>query len=347
MISDSIGGGPSPNGAQPIFNDIQVVSGSGSANQTLVNSITTTLKGTIGSIINVTNPIVVNPGELGRFDLDISSPQVVGVPFYGNCNLGGVDRFDNPKSDFNASADSVVISSSTEGLMTNNILRLSNDFNLGVADLVAKGTIYNGRGGPVTFIATSQSNVVDNSSPIDINAIRCGSLGISQYIMSPGDTATGTISVTNLAGADVNVTDLIILDSFGWSAHPSSSPGLPNLLGPGESRTYNITLPIPSEFPNGIHPLTAGVRGLFSSFTVADTIQGYPDTISIEVESLPVYIAGTLGPDTLSSGSYYSFSASIGNSGTAGIALTDTSYMLFTDGIRQFKAALTSPVFPA
>jgi len=60
-ISDSIGGGPSPGGFSPIFNPIQVTSGSGSSSQTLYNATPTVLSGNLGNVYNITDTVDVIP----------------------------------------------------------------------------------------------------------------------------------------------------------------------------------------------------------------------------------------------------------------------------------------------
>jgi len=63
-------GGNSPNGSSPIFNDIQVINGSGQANQILVkaeNGIE--LKGEVNDISSVVSNILVNPGSLSQLKI--------------------------------------------------------------------------------------------------------------------------------------------------------------------------------------------------------------------------------------------------------------------------------------
>lgn len=64
-VSSSLKGGVSPNGSFPVINDIQVTSGSGQANQTLVRAESgVELKGEVGSVSQTVSNINVNSGNL-------------------------------------------------------------------------------------------------------------------------------------------------------------------------------------------------------------------------------------------------------------------------------------------
>lgn len=345
-VADSVGGGSSPDSTQPVYNSIQVVSGSGSANQTLVNTVTTVLKGTSGAVVEVTDSITVNPGSTGEFDLNISSPQISGFSFTDTAEITAFDQYGNQKSDYDASVDTVVVESSAGGTMQNNILNLAGDFVNGVADLVARGTRYDGRGGDMTFSATSESGLIGISDPVIMRAIFCDALIINEGIVSWGDTATGDIIVSNDGDVAVEITDLDVFTESGWLLEPSIvTPGLPDSIQPGLDETYNISVPIHSGFALGVHPLSATVEGLFGSFTVTDTLSGFPDTLEIQSASQVDYVAGSISRDTLSSGEYYTLSLKLSNSGTAGLGLIDSSYIYFTDGTHDFRARISSGVY--
>ncbi len=345
-VADSVGGGASPDGTQPAYNSIRVVSGSGSANQTLVNAVTTVLKGTAGSVVEVTDSITVVSGTTGEFDLDISSPQISGYSFTGTAEITAFDQYGNLKSNYDASLDTVVVESSAAGTMQNNILDLAGDFVNGVADLAARGTRYDGRGGVMTFSATSESGVVGISDPVVMRAVFCDTLIINEGIVSWGDTATGVIIVSNDGDVAVEITDLDVFTESGWSLEPSIiSPGLPDSIQAGLDGTYDISIPIHSGFALGIHPLSATAQGLYGLFTVTDTLSGFPDTLEIQSASQIDYVTGSISRDTLSSGEYYALSLKLSNSGTAGLGLIDSSYLYFTDGSLDFRAGIFSGVY--
>ncbi|OGC89767.1 MAG: hypothetical protein A2W25_02670 [candidate division Zixibacteria bacterium RBG_16_53_22] len=350
VIADSIGGGPSPNGTTPIFSSIQVVSGSGSASQTLFNVVPTVLKGAAGSIIRTTGQIDVTPAQLGSFNFELSSPQFEGNPFTGIARLAAFDRYGNLKTDNNAAADTVVISSSAGGSMDNNILRSPTDFINGLADLTAIGATFYGRGGTMSFRATSQSGVIANSATIEMEAMMVQSLNIDQDMVRHGDTITGNVSVANLGGIYLELTALDIIDSIGTVFNYTVNPTLPYIIGAGQTRGFDFSFDLPTSVPLGIHPITAGARGIYSTVIldtvmVSDTIPGFPDRFSVTAGSVPVYVAGTLYPETLSTALTYAFSMRLGNTGVSGVALYDTSYFTFTDGVHTIRAELSSSIY--
>jgi hypothetical protein len=344
-VSDTVGGGPSPDGTMPIYNSIRVISGSGGANQTLFSTVTTVLKGVAGDVVNVTDSITVLPGAAGEFDLDISSPQVEGYPFSGPALVTSYDRYGNLKFNYDASADTVVIESSAGGTMQNNVLYQSGDFVDGVADLSGR-TSYEGRGGAMTFSALSESGATGVSGSVEMRGISCDTLIIDQGVLSWGDTASGIIEVTNYAAVDVEITILIVFTESGeqWGP-PIVDPPLPDSLPGGINRSYNILLPVPIDFPLGVHPVSSSAEGRFGLFSVADTLAGFPDTVEIQQASNVGYVDGSLSRDTLSTGEYYSLSIKLSNTGSAGLSLLDSSYFYFTDGTTEYRSTISSGVY--
>lgn len=346
IVADSIGGGQSPNGTSPVYNAIQVVSGGGSANQTLVNAVPTALKGTVGTTVVLTDTIDARPGGLGEFDLDISSPQYNDSVFTGTADLTAFDQYGNIKTDFNASVDTVVIASSAGGSMQNNILKLPGDFTNGVADLIAKQTSYSGRGGLMTFNATSQSGIIGISDPVEMLAIACENIVLDQGVASWRDTVTGSVEVANDGGAMVQITAIDIFTQSGLSFNPLTvSPNLPAQIEGGLQQTFDISFDIPNNTPIGTHPFSAAVFGNFTGVPVSDTLDGFPDTLEIQSSSIIGYVPGSINRDTLSAGSWYNLSLMLSNTGGAGLALFDSSNIAISDGVRLFRADISSGVF--
>jgi hypothetical protein len=345
-IDDSLGGGYSPNGTSPVYNAIQVISGTGSANQTLVMATPTILKGTSGSTVVLTDSIEVLPGRLGELDLEISSPQYNDSMFTGTADLTAFDEYGNIKTNFNASTDTIVIASSAGGSMQNNILRLPGDFSNGVADLIAKQTSYSGRGGLMTFSAESQSGVVGISDPVEMRAIACENILLDQTTVSRGETVTGSIEVANDGSVPVEITDLDVFTEDSHFFNPFNiSPGLPDSIGAGQQQTYDISIEIPGDFPTGTYPFSAAAFGLFGTVPVSDSLETYPDTLRVQEASSVGYVAGSLSRDTLSSGSWYSLTLRLSNTGSAGIGLFDSTNIIISDSTHLFRADISSGVF--
>jgi len=123
------------------------------------------------------------------------------------------------------------------------------------------------------------------------------------------------------------------------------NPSLPHQIGAGQQQTYNISILIPNGTPVGDYPLTCAAFGSYGGVPASDTLAGFPDTIEIQSASNIIYIGSSLSRDTLSTGRQYSLSFQLLNSGGAGLALLDSSYLSFTDGTRQFRAGISSGVF--
>jgi hypothetical protein len=346
VVSDTVGGGPSPDGTPPVYNSIRVVSGSGSANQTLFNAVTTVLKGSVGEVVAVTDSITVDPSSVAEFDLVISSPQYAGVPFDGTALVTAYDLFGNLKIDYDASADTVVVQSSAGGTMQNNVLNQAGHFVDGVADLVERQTSYDGRGGSMTFTAISESGATGNSEPVEMRAITCDTLIIDQSVLSWGDTASGIVEVTNYAAVGVEITNLVVFTESGPElGSPIVNPPLPDSLPAGVNRTYDILVPIVPGSTEGVHPVSSAAEGRFGQFSASDTLAGFPDTVEIQQASEIAYVDGSLSRDTLSAGENYSLSIELSNQGTAGLSLLDSSYFYFTDGSAEFRSTISSGVY--
>ncbi len=92
----------------------------------------------------------------------VASPQKAGTPFTGTNTIAAHDSFGNPVTDFDASKNSVSLTSSLGGTITglgsaaNNVLNQSGDFSGGVASLTSKLT-YNGPGGNGTLLAMASN----------------------------------------------------------------------------------------------------------------------------------------------------------------------------------------------
>ncbi|MBC7185829.1 MAG: hypothetical protein H5U38_02225 [Calditrichaeota bacterium] len=102
VVSVESGGGSSPNGSAPTLSDITVVAGTGSANQTLVNAVGTSLRGTVGSVVRTTGTINVQPGALGSFALTGYPAAVTAGNTFGtnNVTVAAYDAYGNLKTNY-------------------------------------------------------------------------------------------------------------------------------------------------------------------------------------------------------------------------------------------------------
>ena len=84
-------------------------------------------------------PIVLNPGCLGGFHLDISSPQKNKLALQGYNSLTAIDVFNNIKSDYQGPTTISASEGSISGMAAAGDLVRGSDFQNGVADLTALG----------------------------------------------------------------------------------------------------------------------------------------------------------------------------------------------------------------
>ncbi len=349
-VSTYSGGGPSPDGTLPNFTPIQLNNGSGSASQTLYNADSTVLSLSTGVFDSLTANLAVLPGSVSHFTVFIYSPQISGAPFSVSAYLTAYDSHGNIKRNYDASSDTVVITASNGGQMTNNILNQNASFFNGTANLVALNTTYSGAGGPVTFNALSQSGATGTSNPVNFSALYCSGLTINETAVSIGGTMTGSVSVRNEGGVVAKIDD-IGLYSVGdpWQDALVFIQPLDSIAAGAES-TYTFSYIIPLGFsPSHVNidiPTTATIIGRYGSYSVYDTLTGYPDTVQVQTNSHPGYVNGSLSRDTLSTGEYYSLSLSLSNSGGAGLGVLDSSYIYFSDiSSHIFRSKISTGIF--
>jgi len=339
---DSVGTNNSPNGTIPTFNDITVESGTGNAQQILVRTGTTRIRGSYDSFSDTTAVIDVLPGSLEAMNVVVASPQISGVPFVGPSSITARDGFGNVKSNFDASADTIVITASTAGPLANNVLNQNTDFTSGVADLVPLGVTYNGLGGSVVFAANSESGVQGVSNAVQVRSIRAAELVLSPSQVIRGDSARGTIRINNLGNVAVNITDIDIF-TIGQQFTPVFNPTLPEQIPGGADSTFNFSFLVGSLDP-GDHPISFRVTGEYSGTPTSDSLID-ADIMTIVTESNLVYNSGTLSPSVISRGELYSFAMSVHNDGGAALNLADSSYLYYTDGSNNYTANLSQNSF--
>ncbi|OQX92425.1 MAG: hypothetical protein B6D58_03120, partial [candidate division Zixibacteria bacterium 4484_95] len=345
VISDSIGCDNAPDSTPPIFNNIHVEDGSGSAEQILVRTGIAVLKGTVGSIISITDSIIVDPGSLGNLEVVIDTPMVSGNPMPDGSLITAEDIFGNIKTDFDASVDTVVIDASTGGPIENDVLNQISDFISGVADLAVLNVTYNGPGGPVSFLATSQSGITGQSNVVDVVSLTADNLLLDIHQVARLDTVTGTVSLTNLSGVPVVVTDIGLFDEDGYNQfNPDFIPVLPDTVSGGMETTFAFSFVVPDDIPMGQHPLSMKVTGMYSGMLTYDSLEVFTDTLTVLSASQLVYLDSTLSPIGVSTGLDYSFSVVVRNDGDASISLDDTSYIYFTDGTIEYNTNLYQSV---
>jgi hypothetical protein len=150
--------------------------------------------GAIGSPGTNALTATVSPGGIGQFSWVLATPQTNGAAFTGADTLKALDSYGNTCTSFDASADTVTITTTLSGTITglgafsNNKLNRPSDFSSGIATLNGK-MIYTGASGTGTFTATS-------------NSLKSG---ISSNVVIGAGTATRFVVKTVLDSSSINV----------------------------------------------------------------------------------------------------------------------------------------------
>jgi hypothetical protein len=346
VVSDSSGAGVSPNGTAPIFTNINVSNGSGSAGQILSTTGIARLKGVSGgSTVRGTGAITVEPGVLGGLSITVASPQVAGNALVGPSPLVANDIFGNIKTDFDASADTIVIGSIPVGQISNNVLNGSDDFSNGSADLGNFNIIYRGQGGPIRFNAISQSGISGLSNSVDVISLRASSISLNNPQVARLDTAYGQTRFVNVGGAPITITAISIFDSEGRQFAPAFTPNLPASVPGGADTAFSFGFMVPSDITQGNHPLSFKLTGSYSGILTSDSLTLYTDTLVVMTASHLDYVNGSIDPDTLSTDGVYQLTFSLANTGGARINIADSSYAIFSDGSRIIRTTLAGSYY--
>lgn len=160
--------GTSPSGFEPILNDIYVLDGSGSAKQYLFKTGTTVLSASVDSVVHEIT-LTVLPGELGDLVLNIQPTQFVGNLMIGPASIVAYDTYGNVKTDFDASVSPVTISIN-RGELNPDVLSSETDFVDGIADLEARGLVFDGAAG-IVRMSVSAGPIVSNWIDVIYNMI--------------------------------------------------------------------------------------------------------------------------------------------------------------------------------
>ncbi len=103
--------------------------------------------------------VLINPGALDHFSLDVSSPQTNGAAWGTTARVTALDASNNVKTNFNPSGNVVTPTVGTTGIFSGlsggNKMNLAADFVSGIANLVNLGMVYTGPDGPITLTMTS------------------------------------------------------------------------------------------------------------------------------------------------------------------------------------------------
>ncbi|MGH8003801.1 MAG: hypothetical protein ACRECJ_03650, partial [Limisphaerales bacterium] len=264
------GSGISPSGDAPVLPVISVADGFGQGQAVLPKAEKAVLEGVSGSLRFSSDTILVSPAGLEKFEWNLGSPQISGVPFSPPATLVAKDRFGNLKNNFDASIDSVVLTSQPSGTWENNVMKKSSDFVSGTADLSALGAIFFGPANTYFFSAIGESGKTGTSSPVDVRSIFVDSFSLTPSNVIRGQNLSIAFRVANQSPGSFTLDGIKLLSAGQALILPLPTP--PDTLASSEKRNYSASSSIPGDFPLGKFPVQLELSGRFgTAFTTIRT----------------------------------------------------------------------------
>ena len=222
-------------------NGVATVSGNKNGVMTLYKAGTDSIRVVNGTIFNSTPLVVaVSHANLEKFAWSLTSPQENALAFTGTNTLTAEDTYGNAVTSFDASTDSVSVTTSLSGAVSglgsryNHTLNQAADFTNGVATLTSKLT-YTGTIGTGTFTATA--GVSGKTGTSDNVTMNVGAA--AKYIIAGSSTQTAgstnnlTITIEDASGNTVPFTGDKTLTFSGAdsSTNPRTAPTVKDKTG--------------------------------------------------------------------------------------------------------------------
>lgn len=320
------GSGISPSGDLPVLPTVAVSDGAGQAPAVLPKAEKAVLEGVSGTLRFSSDTVLVRPAGLEKFEWNLNSPQISGVGFSAPATLTAKDRFGNVQTDFDASSDSVVLTSQPSGSWQNNLLKQQGDFVSGRADLSALGTTFFAPAGNYVFSATSAGGKTGNSAPIEIRSVFVDSFALAPANLIRGQNISLGFRVTNQSPGAFELQAISLLAA--GRTLVVSLPALPDTLAPSEKRGYSASASVPEDFPLGKFSVQLAMSGRFGP-QFSTILTPVLDTLTIADSLFIRPVAGGLNFDRASKGRPYSFQVKLANQSNFDVVLDTTTRMLF------------------
>jgi hypothetical protein len=340
MIDDGI----SPDGSIPVISSVYITDGSGMSVQKLVKAGSAQFVLSIDTITVNSTEVIVKNNEVDHFEFELSSPQIVGVPFSSPALVTALDRYDNLVADFNAEEDTVTILADDGGEILNGDIGHDSAFVNGVCNLTQFEVAYNGSARFLKFEVQSRSGVTGFSETVEINASSIERLDLSETSLFRGDDFSASITVSNFGSLPLTIDGLALISSQGVINPDSIIPAIPDQVSGNSSVTYEVYSSIPLTFVSGMVQFKAGFSGFYNQQPVTDTT-GYLDSLRILSQQEATYVEESFTPAVVSRGYTYAFRLALKNLGDNVISLTQESYLHFASETDTFSTFLDVPTF--
>ncbi len=320
-------GGISPSGDGPVLPTVAVVDGFGQGQAVLPKAEKAVLEGVSGPLRFSSDTILVSPAGLEKFEWNLGSPQISGIPFSPPASLFTMDRFGNLKNDFDASADSVVLASQPSGAWEKNVLKKSGDFVSGVANLSTLGVTFFGPANTYVFSAASGSGKMGTSSPVEVRSIFVDSFSLAPSSITRGQNFSVAFRIANQSPGP------FILEGIGLQAAGEMLilplPALPDTLASSGKSNYSASSSIPDDFPVGKFPVQLELSGRFGSvFTTIHT--PVLDSLAVADSLFLRPSADGLNFEQVSKSRLYPFSIKLVNESNFDVVLDSTTRLVFS-----------------
>jgi len=316
--------GIAPSGDGPVLPTISVINGSGQGTAILPKAEKVVLEGTSGALHFSSDTVLVTPAALDRFDFVLTSPQISGVPFSPPASITARDRFRNLKDNFNASSDSVVITSQPSEILENNILKSAGDFVSGIADLNAFGTTFFGPAFGYVFTATSQSGKTGQSGSVEIRSLTVDSLFLSANNLIRGEGFSIAFRVRNQAPVDFTLNSVKLL-AAGEEIF-LEVPNLPMTIASSQTQSLSSTGSIPPDFPLGNFAVRLELIGKYAGNLSIKT--PVLDSISVADSMYLRPVVGSLYYKRLSKGRIYQQKLAVVNQSNFDVVLEPATILV-------------------
>ncbi|MCK4858822.1 MAG: hypothetical protein KAT58_12685, partial [candidate division Zixibacteria bacterium] len=320
------GSGISPSGTCPVLAPFLIADGAGDGQAILVKGGQAQIKVSVAGL-NRSGILTVHPAALESFDFDLDQRQVAGQPFIGTATLTALDNYRNIITRFDASDDTVTITSSGSGTMFNNVIGSSAAFTDGVCDLTAPGTGYSGSELAVAFTATSQSGKTGVSPLVEFAAVKITAGWLEAETKYIGEDYHFLLTITNFSSHSVTIEQIGIYADDQALTPQSIDPILPATIPALDNRTWSLIGSVPDS-PGQTLDIAAAFSGSLVGDAVFDLVGNLAELTILAPEGISI-VAGSLTPTQVTINRAYSFAVTLRNDSHDDLTLqTDTKLRL-------------------
>ncbi|MCI0405811.1 MAG: T9SS type A sorting domain-containing protein [candidate division Zixibacteria bacterium] len=321
------GSGISPSGDGPVLPVVSITDGSGQGPAVLPKAEKAVLEGISGSLRFSSDTVLVSPAGLEKFEWNLSSPQISGLPFSAPAALAAKDRFGNLKYDFDASAESVFLASQPAGAWEKNVLKQSGDFVSGTANLTALGVTFFGPANTYVFSAVSAGGKTGTSAPVEVQSVFVDSFSLAPSDLIRGQNFYAAFRVANQSAGPFTLDGVKLLSA--GRALILSLPALPDTLVSSGTRSYSASASLPEDFPLGKFPIQLELSGRFGA-AFANVKTPVLDSLAVADSLFLRPSAEGLNFERVSKGRRYPFSIKLVNQSNFDVVLDSATRLVFS-----------------